>query len=87
MQNVEIFQGPGRKVSLLAITRQGALLSQGAGVLLSSGPFSSRPRCALRKASKGDVESDIPPMLAAQSAFPSEPLPGFHKIFNQLIWG
>jgi hypothetical protein len=24
--------------------------------------------------------------LAAQSDFPSEPLTGFHKIFDQLIW-
>jgi len=25
-------------------------------------------------------------MLAAQSAFPSGPLAGFHEIFDQLIW-
>jgi hypothetical protein len=30
--------------------------------------------------------SNIPPMLAAQSDFPSGPLASFHKIFNQLIW-
>jgi hypothetical protein len=28
------------------------------------------------------MESNIPPMLAAQSASPSGPLPGFHKLFR-----
>jgi hypothetical protein len=28
------------------------------------------------------MEGDIPAMLAAQSAFPSGPWPGFHKIFR-----
>jgi hypothetical protein len=32
------------------------------------------------------MESNIPPMLAAQSGFRSEPLPGFHEIFDQLLW-
>jgi len=32
------------------------------------------------------MKSDIPPMLAAQSAFRSGRLLGFHKIFDQLIW-
>jgi len=44
--------------------------------------ISSRPRCALRKASNGIMKSNIPPRLAAQSAFPSGPLPGLHKIFD-----
>jgi len=48
--------------------------------------FFSRPRFALRKASKVDMESNIPPILAAHAVFPSEPLPGSYKIFNQLIW-
>ena len=48
--------------------------------------FFSRPRCALRKASREALESDFPPMLAAQSDFPSGPLAGFHKIFDQRIW-
>jgi len=48
--------------------------------------FSSRPRSALRKVGKGVMASNIPPMLAAQSAFPSGSLPGFHEIFDQLIW-
>jgi len=43
--------------------------------------FFSRPRCALRKASREAMESNIPPMLAAQYGFPSGPLAGFHKIF------
>jgi 2-methylcitrate dehydratase PrpD len=30
------------------------------------------------------LESNIPPMLAAQSDFPPGPLAGFHKIFNLL---
>jgi hypothetical protein len=45
--------------------------------------FFSRPRCALRKARREAMESNIPPMLAAQSDFPSGPLAGFHKIFDQ----
>jgi hypothetical protein len=57
--------------------------------------FFSRPRCALRKANREAMESNIPPMLAlhqhgtglaAQSDFPSGPLAGFHKIFDQIIW-
>ena len=45
--------------------------------------FFSSPRCALRKASRGDRGKNIPPLLAAQSAFHFGPLPSFHKIFDQ----
>jgi hypothetical protein len=48
--------------------------------------FSSTPRCALRKVRKGVMARNMPPMLAAQSALPSGALPGFQKIFDQLIW-
>ena len=67
------------KVILLATTRHGFLLSRGEGVLLSSEPFSSHPRWALRKASEADMGKQYPPVLAAQSAFHPEPLPGFPK--------
>jgi hypothetical protein len=62
---VQLFQGSGKKVILLAIIRHVSPLSWGGRVLLSSELFLSRPRCALRKASKVDIESNIPPMLAA----------------------
>jgi len=48
--------------------------------------FFSRPRCALRKVNREALESNFPPMLAAQSDFPSGPLSGFHKAFDQRIW-
>jgi hypothetical protein len=44
---------------------------------------------------QGVMENNFPPRLAlhqhgtglaAQSASPSGPLPGFHEIFDQLIW-
>jgi hypothetical protein len=44
------------------------------------------PRGGLRKPSGETWESKLPPMLAAQSAFPSGPLAGFHEIFDQPIW-
>jgi hypothetical protein len=82
--NEQPFQGPGTKAILLAIIRHGSLPILGGGVLLSSGLFFSLPRCALRKARKVDRRSNIPPMLAAQAAFRSEPLPGFHKKFDYI---
>jgi len=48
--------------------------------------FFSGPRWALRGASPGDMGKKIPPMLAAQSAFPCRPLESFPKIFDQRIW-
>jgi hypothetical protein len=48
--------------------------------------FFSRARFALRKPSEMVLASIIPPMLAAQSAFPSGPLLGLHEIFHQQIW-
>jgi len=48
--------------------------------------FSSRPRYALRKARNWTMASNIPPMLAAQSAFPSGALPRLQEIFDELIW-
>jgi hypothetical protein len=39
----------------------------------------------LRKSSGESLESNIPPMLAAQSDFPSGPWSGFHKIFDKRI--
>jgi len=53
MQNAQLFQGPGKKVILLAILRQISLLSWRGGVLLSFEAWSSRPRYPLRKARRG----------------------------------
>ena len=39
----------------------------------------SHPRRALRKVNREALESNCPPMLAAQSDFPSGPLSGFIK--------
>ena len=58
--NVRLSQGLGRKAILLAIMRHEFLLSWGGGSPLSSGPFFSRPRCSLRKASREYMESNIP---------------------------
>jgi len=63
-------------------------LSWDGDVLLSSGSFFSHSRCALRKASKENMKSGIPPMLGlhqhgtgltAQAVFRSEPSSGFLK--------
>jgi hypothetical protein len=32
------------------------------------------------------MKRDIPPSLAAQTAFPSGPWRGFYQFFDQLIW-
>jgi hypothetical protein len=80
------FRGSERKPSRLQPQGRDFLFA-GAGVFFYPPDFSfPAPRCALRKARKVDMESNIPPMLAAQSAFRSEPLPSFHSIFDQLIW-
>jgi hypothetical protein len=58
----------------------------GAGVFYNFfDPYLFPPLLRFAEGKQGDIEDDIPPMLAAQSDFPSEPLPGFYRIFNQLI--
>jgi hypothetical protein len=49
-------------------------------------PYLFPPPLRFAEGKQGGIEDNIPPRLAAQSDFPSEPLPGFHKIFDQLIW-
>ncbi len=45
----------------------------------------SRPRYALRKKGLGSERGDIPPVLAAQSAFPSGPFRAWPANFDQRI--
>jgi hypothetical protein len=63
---------------LLAIMRHISLPNYGGGFCSFSEAFLSRPRCALRMAGREVMKGDIPPMLAAQSAFPFGPLASFH---------
>jgi hypothetical protein len=85
ISNAEWSQGPGSQVILLAIMRRLSFLGGGGGISDFIEAFSSRPRYALRKANSGIIASNIPPMLAAQSALPSGALLDFPKIFHQLI--
>ncbi|KPK90192.1 MAG: hypothetical protein AMJ94_09970 [Deltaproteobacteria bacterium SM23_61] len=70
---------------MLAIMRRISLPTGGGGIGYFFEARLSRPRCALRMIDRGFMEADIPPMLAAQSGFPSGPLAGFSKIFDQRI--
>ena len=81
MQNVQLFQGPGRKVILLAIIRRVPLVGairesplQG-GFYDSFDPYLFPPPLRFAEGQRGGIEGDIPPMLAAQSAFPFLPVP------------
>jgi len=50
----------------------------GAGVFyIFFDPHLFPPPLRFAEGQQGGIEDDIPPMLAAQSDFPSEPLPGF----------
>jgi hypothetical protein len=50
----------------------------GAGVFYNFfDPYLFPPPLRFAEGQQGDIENDIPPMLAAQSDFPSEPWPGF----------
>jgi hypothetical protein len=49
------------------------------GVFLVPLIFFLPPLC-LAERKQGDMEKNIPPLLAAQSAFPSGPLPSSHEI-------
>jgi len=58
----------------------------GAGVFYNFfDPHLFFPPLRFEEGKQGGIEEDIPPMLAAQSDFPFEPLPDFYRIFNQLI--
>jgi hypothetical protein len=58
----------------------------GAGVFYNFfDPYLFPPPLRFAEGKQEGIEDDIPPMLAAQSNFPSEPLPGFYRIFNQRI--
>ena len=65
MQNVQLFQGPGRKVILLAIIRRVALLSWGGGFYDSFDPYLFPPPLRFAEGKQGGIEGEIPPMLAA----------------------
>jgi hypothetical protein len=57
----------------------------GAGVFYNIfDPHLFPPPLRFAEGQQGGIEDDIPPMLAAQSDFPFEPLPGSYRIFNQL---
>jgi hypothetical protein len=70
---------------LLAILRRVSLLGWGGGFYNFFDPYLFSPPLRFAEGKQGGIEDDIPPMLAAQSDFPSEPLPGFYRIFNQRI--
>jgi hypothetical protein len=59
----------------------------GAGVFYTFfDPYLFPPPLRFAEGQQGGIENDIPPMLAAQSDFPSEPLLGFHKLFRSTNW-
>ena len=78
--------GPEEKSSCLQ--PRGISLFLGLAAVFSFSPdLSSHATAALCGRQTGEImKSNIPPMLAAQSAFLSGPLLGFHKILGQLIW-
>ena len=72
---------------MLATIRHMSLLGFGGDVLLFSKCIFSRTPLRFAEDRESEVmKSNIPQMFAAQSAFPSGPLLGFHRIFDQLIW-
>jgi hypothetical protein len=64
---------------LLAIIRRLSRLSYGGVFFCSSEVFLFWPPLRFAERSPEGMEKDIPPMLAAQSNFPSGSLPSFHK--------
>jgi hypothetical protein len=88
--------GPGRKVILLAILRRIFLHRLWRRCFLFFRTYLLPPPFPFAEGKQGEVmKSNIPPMLAlhqhgtglaAQSAFPSGPLPSFQKKSEQLIW-
>jgi hypothetical protein len=63
-----------------------SLLSFGGGVLSFHRSILFPPPLRFAEGKQGGYGKQYPPMLAAQYGFPSGPLAGFHKMFDQLIW-
>jgi hypothetical protein len=65
--------------------RHGSLPKCGGDSTISAKLSFTAPAALCGKQAGGLLKVDIPPMPAAQAAFPSGPLTGIHEIFDQLI--